>query len=173
VNKISKKKYRKIIRKSKRRIEDRLGKRQWKDQREPIMKGSNIHYEMSEKAGGISSGGIGVCHQMVKRIGLEKDINTNLKLLKVHIPYHESDHVLNIAYNILAVGMRLEDIELRRKDEAFLNALGAQRIPDPTTAGDFTRRFDREDIGILMESINRTRQRVWAEGGAGRLEEGR
>ncbi len=135
------------------------------------MKGSNIHYEMSEKAQAISCGGIGVFHQMVKRIGLEKEINANLKLLKVHIPYHESDHVLNIAYNILAGGMRLEDIELRRNDEVFLKALGAQRIPDPTTAGDFTRRFDEEDIGTLMESINRTRQRVWSEGGAGRLEE--
>ena len=136
------------------------------------MKGSNIHYEMSEKVQAISCGGIGVIHQMVKRIGLEKEINANLKLLKLHIPYHESDHVLNIAYNILAGGIRLEDIELRRNDEVFLNALGAQRIPDPTTSGDFTRRFDREDIAILMESINRTRQRVWAEGGKGRLEEG-
>ncbi|MEC4684228.1 MAG: IS1380 family transposase [Nitrospirota bacterium] len=172
MSKISKNKYSKIMRKSKRRIEGRLGKRQWKEQAEPIMKGSNIHYEMSEKTQAISCGGIGVFHQMVKRIGLEKEINANLKLLKVHIPYHESDHVLNIAYNILVGGMRLEDIELRRKDEVFLNALGTQRIPDPTTAGDFTRRFDREDIGILMESINRTRQRVWAEGGKGRLEEG-
>ena len=140
------------------------------------MKGSNIHYEMSEKAQAISCGGIGVFHQMVKRIGLEKEINANLKLLKAHIPYHESDHVLNIAYNILAGGMRLEDIELRRNDEVFLNALGAQRIPDPIPkafgTGDFTRRFDEEDIATLMESINRTRQRVWAEGGKGRLEEG-
>ena len=34
-----------------------------------------------------------------------------------------------------------EDIELRRNDEVFLDALGATRIPDPTTAGDFCRRF--------------------------------
>jgi len=92
------------MRKSKRRIEGRLGKRQWKEQAEPIMKGSNIHYEMSEKAQAISCGGIGVFHQMVKRIGLEKEINANLKLLKVHIPYHESDHVLNIAYRGYASG---------------------------------------------------------------------
>lgn len=59
-----------------------------------------------------------------------------------HLPYHESDHVLNLTYNALLDGVRLEDIELRRNDEAFLDSLGAQRIPDPTTAGDFTRRFD-------------------------------
>ncbi len=97
VSKISKKKYSKIIRKSKRRIEDRLGKRQWKDQREPIMKGSNIHYEMSEKAQAISCGGIGVFHQMVKRIGLEKEINANLKLLKVH-PTFRMSRIVNLEF---------------------------------------------------------------------------
>lgn len=167
----SKRKYSKIIRNRKRRIERRLGKKQWEDQPEPIMKGSNIHYEMSEKFQAINCGGIGVFHQMVQKIGLVKEIDSKLKLLKVHIPYHESDHVLNIAYNILAGGMRLEDIELRRNDEVFMNALGAQRIPDPTTAGDFTRRFDKEDIETLMECINTTRQGVWAKAGNGRLEE--
>lgn len=36
-----------------------------------------------------------------------EEINAKLNLLKIHVPYHESDHVLNIAYNILAGGMRL------------------------------------------------------------------
>jgi hypothetical protein len=64
----------------------------------------------------------------------------------------------------LVGGTRLEDIEMRRLDEAFMDALGAQRIPDPTTAGDFTRRFKGEDIVTLMECINVARQRVWKEG---------
>jgi hypothetical protein len=68
---------------------------------------------------------------------------------------------LNLAYNALLEGQRLEDIELRRNDEAFLNGLGAQRIPDPTTSGDFTRRFDQDSLLMLMEAINATRQQVW------------
>ena len=36
--------------------------------------------------------------------------------------------MLNLTYNALLDGVRLEDIELRRNDEAFLYA-GAQRIP--------------------------------------------
>jgi SAM-dependent methyltransferase len=56
-------------------------------------------------------------------------------------------------------GQRLEGIQLRRNDEAFLDGLGAQRIPDPTTSGDFTRRFDQE--AMMDEAINSTRQRVW------------
>jgi hypothetical protein len=71
---------------------------------------------------------------------------------------------LNIAYNILVGGTRLEDIEMRRQDESYMDAVGAQRIPDPTTAGDITRRFKREDIMKLMECINVARQRVWKEG---------
>ena len=138
--------YPKILRNRKRRIERRLAPRNWEDQPQPMMHGSNIHYEMSRPGAGISCGGIGAMHLMVQRLGLVEDINQHLRLLKVHLPYHESDHVLNIAYNILAGGLRLEDIEQRRQDENFLNGLDAQRIPDPTTAGDFTRRFDQEDI---------------------------
>ncbi|HDH13503.1 MAG TPA: hypothetical protein ENG83_15135 [Nitrospirae bacterium] len=115
MSRIIKRKYSKIIRNRKQRIERRLRRKQWENQSEPIMKGSNIHYEMSEKNKAINCGGIGVFHQMAKKTGLIKEIDANLKLLKVHIPYHESDHVLNIAYNILAGGMRLEDIEIRRK----------------------------------------------------------
>ena len=59
----------------------------------------------------------------------------------MHLPYHESDHVLNLAYNVACGGTRLEDIERLRHDTAYMNALGADLIPDPTTAGDFCRRF--------------------------------
>jgi hypothetical protein len=122
---------------------------------------SNIHYEVAEKAGAISYGGIGAIHKMVKNLGLVEEIDRNLHLLKKHLPYHESDHVLNLAYNALMGGICLEDIELRRNDEVFLNALGAQRIPDPTTSGDFTRRFDEGDILTLMEVFNEIRRPLW------------
>lgn len=127
------------------------------------MTGSNIHYEMSDRARGMDCGGIGAIHKLVTSLGLDREIDERLDLLKIHVPYHESDHVLNIAYNVVVGGMRLEDIELRRNDEAFLDALGAQRIPDPTTAGDFTRRFAEHDNVTLMECINTSRQKVWSQ----------
>jgi hypothetical protein len=92
-----------------------------------------------------------------------KAIDENLKLLKRHLPYHESDHVLNIAYNILSNGDCLEDLERLRNDEVYLNALGVQRIPDPTTAGDFCRRFTGNDVEILMDTINHVRLDVWKQ----------
>jgi hypothetical protein len=93
--------------------------------------------------------------------GLVQALNGRLKLLKRHVPYYESDHVLNIAYNILCNGDCLEDIERLRNDEVYLDALGAQRIPDPTTAGDLCRRYTKEDVETLMDIINETRLHVW------------
>ena len=153
--------YRKILRNRKQRIERRLQSKNWADQPRPMLKASNIRYEMAPRTAAMNCGGIGAIHLMVQRLGLVEDIDKNLQLLKVHLPYHESDHVLNLAYNLLAGGQRLEDIELRRQDEVFLNGLGAERIPDPTTAGDFTRRFEPPDILALEECINRARVAVW------------
>ncbi len=160
--------YRRIIRKRKERIRHLLeGRRRVYPLGEgsPAMAASNIHYEMAEKTQGMSYGGIGAIHQMVQNLGLVRELDRRLGLLKLYAPYHESDHVLNIAYNVLLGGVRLEDIDLRRNDEVFLNALGADRIPDPTTAGDFTRRFDPSSIERLMECINKSRKRVWKRRG--------
>ena len=129
----------------------------------PMMTASNIHYELGDRVQGLSAGGIGAMLLLARRTGLIGDIDTNLHLLKVHLPYHESDHVLNIAFNSLAGGQRIEHLELRRNDEVYLNALGAERIPDPTTAGDFCRRFCEVDVMTLMDAINKARQRVWAQ----------
>jgi hypothetical protein len=128
-----------------------------------MMTASNIHYELADRVQGLSAGGIGAMLLLARRIGLIRDIDHNLHLLKRHNPYHESDHVLNIAFNILAGGRRIEHLERRRNDEVYLNALGAQRLPDPTTEGDFCRRFSEPDVVTLMDAINQTRLRVWAQ----------
>jgi hypothetical protein len=136
-----------------------------------MFSGTNLYYEMAEKVQAVGCGGIGAIHLLAQRIGLVDALNQKVQVLKRHLPYHESDHVLNLAYNIMAGGERLEDIELRRQDECFLNGLGAPRIPDPTTAGDFTRRFNPDQILDLMEAINQGRQRVWQEQPEGFLDQ--
>ena len=147
----------------KQRIEHRLRPINWEDQDDPMMSGSNLHYEIGDKTRGTDVGGIGAIHLLAQRVGLPETINDKLELLKAHLPYFESDHVLNIAYNVLCGGTCLEDIELRRNDEVFMDGLGAQRIPDPTTAGDFCRRFGEQDVEKLMEAINDCRLRVWRQ----------
>src|SRR4051794_39604579 len=132
---------------------------------------SNIRYQVAERTRASSPGGIGAIHLLARKLGLVHDIDEGLHLLKRHLPYHESDHVLNIAYNLLAGGSRIEHLEARRNDEVYLNALGAERIPDPTTAGDFRRRFTEADVGRLMEIFNETRLRAWGQQPEGSFDE--
>lgn len=128
-----------------------------------MFRATNIHYEMAERTRGFAYGGIGAMHLLARQTGLIQAIDQGLHLLKRHLPYHESDHVLNIAYNILCHGDCLEDLERLRNDEVYLDALGTQRIPDPTTAGDFCRRFSQQDVRQLMEIVNRRRLEVWKQ----------
>ncbi len=129
----------------------------------PVLTAANIHYEVATKARAIACGGIGAIHLLVRKLGLAEAIDERLHLLKFHFPYHESDHVLNLAYNALCDGTCLDDIELRRNDLVFLDALGADRIPDPTTAGDFCRRFTPDDVEILQDVFDQARIKVWRE----------
>jgi hypothetical protein len=144
------------------RIERRLDKKRLGDTARPVFTAANIHYEFADRVHGMAHGGIGAFHLLARRIGLIDAINQKLHLLKFPMPYHHSDHVLNFSYNALCDGTCLQDIELRRQDEVYLNALGARRIPDPTTAGDFCRRFRAADVHTLIDIFNEVRQRVWA-----------
>jgi hypothetical protein len=147
----------------KRRLQRRLDKANLRGCDRPMLTASNIHYETSGRLRGINHGGVGALHALARQLGLIDAIDRGLHVLKIHLPYHESDHVLNIAYNPLCDGTCFQDIERRRQDENFLNALGARRIPDPTTAGDFCRRFTRDHIYTLLDVINDTRLTVWAQ----------
>ncbi|NDD72991.1 MAG: IS1380 family transposase [Actinobacteria bacterium] len=154
---------RRQLRIRKQRIARRLEQADRTATERPELAALNINYEIADRTRAITSGGIGAVHLLVRRLGLDRLINDRLGLLKVHLPYHESDHVLNIAYNLLAGGTRLEHLELLRNDEGYLDALGARRIPDPTTAGDFCRRFDGDRIDCLQEIFNDTRVTVWKQ----------
>jgi hypothetical protein len=155
-------KLRKQWQRRKRRIERRLDKSQLGDCGQPLFTAGNIHYEFAERSRGMAYGGIGALHALARQIGLIDAIDSRLHLLKIHLPFHESDHVLNFAYNALCDGTCLQDMELRRNDEVFLDALGARRIPDPTTAGDFCRRFTPADVHTLLDIFDDTRINVWA-----------
>lgn len=150
-------------RRRQRRIERRLDKSHLPDDLSvPMLRASNIQFEVADRDVGTAYGGIGLMHQLVRALGLTEAIDERLQLFKLHLPYHESDHVLSIAYNALCDGRCLQDLELRRQDEAYLNLLGAERIPDPTTAGDFCRRFRPEHLEALQEAFDVARRKVWA-----------
>ena len=151
------------LRHRKRRIQRRLDKSDVRGCHRPMFTARDIHYEISERSRGLACGGLGAIHALARQLGLIEAIDDHLHLLKFHFPYFESDHVLNLAYSALCDGSCLQDLELRRQDESYLDALGARRIPDPTTAGDFCRRFTPKAIQALQEAFDSVRLRVWAE----------
>lgn len=119
--------------------------------------------ELAERQQAVTCGGIAAIMQLIKTIGLRRSINQAASIFKLHLPYDEADHVFNIALNLLAGGTCLDHIEHRRNDEAYLDAVGATRIPDPTTAGDFCRRFSQMQLIQMMQGINEARRRVWKQ----------
>jgi len=146
-------------------VERRLARAQRASGESPMLSATNIHYEVGHKARAITHGGIGAIHRLVVKSGLARRIDEQLHVLKRHQPYHESDHVLNFAYNLMCGGRTVDDIELLRNDQAFLDAIGAQGIPDPTTAGDFCRRCFPPHTEALESAINDTRLWVWKRAG--------
>ena len=144
------------------RIDGRLdAERQW-ESHQPVVENTNLHYDVASRVSATSIGGIGLVHEFVRKLGLVDAIDRNVTVFKRHFPYFESDHVLNLTYNLMTGGTCLEDIERLRQDEAYLEAIGAERVPDPTTAGDFLRRFGADAISGLMQAMDEVRACVWA-----------
>ncbi len=131
---------------------------------------SSGRYTPSERVVATPYGGVGLALRIAERSGLMRAINDQVDVLKRHQPYSEADHVINIALNALCGGASLQDIEHRRNDPAFLEMLGTLAIPDPTTAGDFCRRFDAADVDALQDAINDARLNVWRNQGAAFVE---
>jgi hypothetical protein len=154
---------RKQLASRKRQILRRLDPTKLGDCAEPMFRARNIHYEIATRTRAVAFGGIGAFQLLAHRTGLIAALDKRLHLFKIYLPYHESDHVLNIAYNALCNGTCLQDIELRRQDAVFLDAVGARRIPDPTTAGDFCRRFTGAHVDLLQDIIDDVRIGVWQQ----------
>ena len=129
----------------------------------PMIRPATTKLELSDKQQAITCGGLAAIMELIKTVGLRKCLNQSASTFKLYLPYDEADHIFNIALNLLAGGTCLDHIEHRRNDEAYLDAVGAERIPDPTTAGDFCRRFSQTQLTFVMQGINRARQVVWKQ----------
>jgi len=129
---------------------------------ERVLRGGNIHYEVSDRVRAIDCGGLGVVQLLVEHLRLAESIDEHVKVLERHLPYRESDHVLNLIYNVMTGGSSLQDVEERRRDPVYLDAVGARKVPAPSTEGDFLRRFDEGSIWDLIEAFDEGRLKVWA-----------
>ena len=128
----------------------------------PVIGYNNIGYEKSEKIQATNYGGVGLVVELLELTRLPELINENVGLIHQPKPYYDSDHVFSMVCNIITGGQTLFEINQKRLDAAFLKALGANRLPHSTTAGDYLARFEIADDALrLMESINEGRKKVW------------
>lgn len=108
-------------------------------------------------------GGLSLAIGLAAKLGLPQAIDARLDLLQSRRPFHESDHVLTHVYNLFVGGTAMEDIAELQHSEPVRRMLGASRIPDPSTAGDFLRRFDAKSIGDLDRAIDEIHARAWKQ----------
>ena len=108
-------------------------------------------------------GGLSLAASLVKGLGLPLLLDEHLSLLKQHRPFQESDHVLAQVYNLFVGGGCIEDMANLQQSEAVLRMLGACRLPDPTTGGDFLRRFEALDLHSFDKAIDVAQSRVWRQ----------
>ncbi len=142
-------------------LKGRLAHKGFANATEPLLRDLPISYEVADRTRVLSVGGLGAIHTLVNKVELPDLINQSVSLLQRHLPYFESDHILSLCYHVLCGGKPLQDINRFRCDEVYLDALGVTRLPAPSTAGDFLRRFKQDDLLALQEGLNQARVRVW------------
>ena len=121
----------------KRRIQRRLRPRKFHARPKPLFTAGNIHYDIADRTRALGCGGIGAVHLLARKVGLIDLIDRQVQLLKTHLPYHESDHVLNIAYNVTCGGRCREDISCSATTRHIWMPLGPPAFPTRPPPGTF------------------------------------
>ena len=136
----------------------------WPETEGRVMRHPLLHLQSDPRGEITHYGGLVLAQQFVRRFRVAQRLDEALDLFKRHAPYHESDHVLALAYTLYADGTCLEDQAVLQGSEAIRRLVGACRIPDPTTAGDFLRRFKTvQDIEQLSGVIDEIQEAVWSK----------
>lgn len=129
-----------------------------------VMRHRLLHLETDGRGETTHYGGLVLAQQLVRRLGIAQRLDQGLLLFKRHAPYYESDHVLALTYTLYADGTCLEDQGALQGSEAVRRLVGACRIPDPTTAGDFLRRFKTAaEVEQLSAVIDEVQEEVWSQ----------
>jgi hypothetical protein len=134
----------------------------WPEHQGPVLRHRKLHLEHDERPNVANLGGLALPLAVVRRYGMARILDERVHVFKVHRPYHESDHIIAQVLMLYAGGTCLEDMAMVQTDPAVLAMLGAVRTPDPTTSGDFLRRFEPDgQLESLTAAIDEIQDRVW------------
>jgi hypothetical protein len=123
--------------------------------------------EVDQRSDVTPYGGLALFSALARRFRFAERIDSSVHLFKLHLPFHESDHILAIAANLFVGGTCIEDQANLQQSEAVRRLLGAVRIPDPTTAGDFLRRFDQARAPGALAALRRAHDEIARDVGDG------
>jgi Transposase DDE domain group 1 len=135
-----------------------------------VLRLPRTHVEVDQRSEVTPYGGLALATEFVRRFKVAQRIDQHVRVFKLNRPYHESDHVLAQAFNLYVGGTCIEDVASLQHSEAVLRILGACRIPDPTTAGDFLRRLHETEHQLpgLRRAIDEVQAEVWRRQRRGR-----
>lgn len=119
-----------------------------------------VHAEL-EPSDTTALGGLALASRLLSRLGAHQVFARHLKLLRVPKRYRDSDHVIAQILNLFAGGSCLEDLAQLQCSESIRRLLGAPSLPDPTTSGDFLRRFDRDQLAALDSAMEDLQRAAW------------
>ena len=130
-----------------------------------VMHLPTLHLEVEPRSEVTPYGGLALVVPFVRRFKVAQILDHQVHVLKQYKPYHESDHILALAFNLYVGGTCLEDLAALQESEAVCRLVGACRLPDPTTAGDFLRRFSAlinpGSLVALRGAIDTVQDAVW------------
>ena len=136
----------------------------WPDHESTVLRHRKLHIEHDKQPDVTNFGGLVLPLALLRRLDAARVLDERVEVLKKHLPYHESDHVLSQALMLYAGGTCLEDMSMLQQDKAILKMLGAERTPDPTTSGDFLRRFGEPGkLESLRGAVDELQDRVWSK----------
>lgn len=137
----------------------------WPETDGRVVRLRKTHVEVDRRAPVTPYGGLALAAAFVRRFRVAQRLDERVHVFKRHVPYHESDHVLAQAFNLYVGGTCIEDQANLQNDPGVLALVGACRLPDPTTAGDFLRRFDETQnpgsLAALRKTVDEVQSAVW------------
>src|SRR3989304_8435196 len=105
-----------------------------------IRPGHTVRLEVTDEPLTVHTG-LSLFYAMSETLDIPRIVDEQVKVKEREAGYPETEHILALAANAFIGGDYLDDLEALREDVAIQKAIGRKEIPDPTTAGDFCRRF--------------------------------
>ena len=80
----------------------------WPKDERPVFRNRQVRLHVQQRGEITPYGGLSLAHDLAMRLGLDRDINDSMEVLRLHLPYFDSDHLLTHVYNQYVGGTCIE-----------------------------------------------------------------